>query len=287
MILKKLRVRIYYWRRDFFRKRLLKNIIKFSQNNSLGKDQNDAFQYIEKNGLSVFPHSFSEKYKDYKVEVFFENSLPYVFHKERKLFFKKGWSVDQVKHYYKSLVMEQDDESPHLYCDDDFKVEQGDIIIDLGVAEGNFSLDHIEKASRVILFEHNKNWIEPLNKTFEHYKHKVEIINKFAGSKGSESSMAIDSLEGLEGKSIFIKIDVDGSEDEVLVGMERLLVKSKSIKVAICTYHLNDDANKFEKCFKKLNFHTSFSAGYMLFFHDKKIAPPYLRRGVLRAWKKQ
>lgn len=285
MFLKSLRVKIYLWRRNRFRNKLLKRIINFSKKISTNDPMYKSYQFINKNGLHIFPSPFIFRYNNYSVELYEFNGFHYVLHNGKKLFFRLDWSKDKINEYYKSLLIEQDQKSAHLYCNKYFNVENGDVIIDLGSAEGNFSLDHIYKASRVILFEHNKYWIKPLFKTFEPYNNKVEIINKIAGSKDSETTMAITSLEGLEGKSIFIKIDVDGSEDEVLAGMKKLLVVSKSIKVAICTYHLNDDSIRFEKYFQNLNFQTCFSDGFMLFYHDKKIAKPYLRRGVLRAWK--
>lgn len=285
MIFKFLRVKFYYWRRDLFRKRLLKKIIKFSQNNSLGKDQFEAFQYIKANGLSIFPHAFSEKYRDFETKLFFENSLPYVFHKDKKLFFKRGWSPNQVNHYYKSIVMEQDDESPHLYCDNHFKVEEGDVLIDLGVAEGNFSIENIDKASKVYLFEKNEIWLEPLKATFTDYKEKVNLINKFVGSENTENTVSLDSYPELINKNLFIKIDVDGAERAVLKGMEKLLLECQTVKIAICTYHSQNDAIEFENHLKERGFETNLTPGYMLFFHDKKIKAPFLRKGVLRAFK--
>ncbi|SIN80902.1 FkbM family methyltransferase [Algoriphagus halophilus] len=287
MFFKSLRVKIYFWRRDFFRKKLLKRIIEFSKKGSVNDLELESIQFIEKNGLCIFPHSFSEKYRDFKTEVFFENSFPYVFHKGRKLFFKKRWGAEQVNHYYKSIVMEQDDESAHLYCDADFTVEAGDILIDLGVAEGNFSIENIEKASRVYLFEKNQDWLEPLEETFKGFEEKVTIVNKFAGSEDSGNSVSLDSFSELFDKSIFIKIDVDGGEREVLKGMQKLLKEAQKIKIAICTYHSQNDAIEFEEYFKKLGFETSFSSGYMLFYHDKKIKAPFLRKGVLRVSKYQ
>lgn len=285
MLFKNIRVKFYYWRRELFKKQLLKKILKFSKNNKLSNEEIDAFHYINKNGLSIFPYSFSEKYSNLNIEVLFENYLPYVVHNEKKLFFKRGWNKDKVNHYYKSIVMEQDAESAHLYCDNIFKVEDGEILIDLGVAEGNFSIENIEKASSVYLLEKNLEWLEPLKETFKDYTEKVTVINKFAGSKNSESSVSLDSFPELYGKNIFIKIDVDGAERDVLKGMENLLRENQKIKIAICTYHAQNDEKEFEAFFKNLGFEVSFSPGFMLFYHDRKLKAPFLRRGILRAKK--
>ena len=50
---------------------------------------------------------------------------------------------------------------PHRYINGDIRVEQGDVIVDAGVQEGNFSLRYIEKASKAYLFECDKRWIKP------------------------------------------------------------------------------------------------------------------------------
>ena len=64
-----------------------------------------------------------------------------------------------------------------------------------------------------------------------------------------------------------------------------LLKYSANIKVAICTYHNQEDAEEFESFFQELNFKTEFTPNYMLFYHDKKLKAPFFRKGVLRAWK--
>lgn len=40
-----------------------------------------------------------------------------------------------------------------MYLDEDFQVEEGDVVLDVGVAEGNFSMEIIERASKIYLFE--------------------------------------------------------------------------------------------------------------------------------------
>ena len=43
--------------------------------------------------------------------------------------------------------------SPHSYVNDTFKVEAGDVVLDVGSAEGLFALDNIELATKVYVFE--------------------------------------------------------------------------------------------------------------------------------------
>ena len=81
-----------------------------------------------------------------------EKGLPYVLHNGKvKLFFLGATSVADMLNKYHVLV---DDEgllgtgclakSPHCYQDGDFKVEDGDILLDVGCAEAVFTLDNID-----------------------------------------------------------------------------------------------------------------------------------------------
>lgn len=285
MFLKKLRIKLYHWRIKFERDNLLKRLIKYSNSIELDPEKKEVYNYIRTNGLKVFPYSFTEKIDEKELMVKSFSSFPYVEHFKRELYFPKEWNQNKVKRYYKSLLIEQLPESPHCYCNEKFQIENNEILVDVGAAEGNFTIENIEKVKKVYLFEKNKIWIEPLNLTFEPYKDKIEIVQKYVGKENKGDFISLNSIEELKSNPIFIKIDVDGAEREVLSGMENIFEYNKNVKVAICTYHNQNDANEFEEYFQKRGFKTSFSKGYMLFYYDKKIAPPYLRKGVLRAYK--
>ena len=77
---------------------------------------------------------------------------------------------------YNLLSKEQDVRSAHRYLDGAFTFEKGEILVDAGVAEGNFALDVVEKASKLILFEADREWIEPLQATFAPWKEKIVIV---------------------------------------------------------------------------------------------------------------
>jgi 16S rRNA A1518/A1519 N6-dimethyltransferase RsmA/KsgA/DIM1 with predicted DNA glycosylase/AP lyase activity len=62
---------------------------------------------------------------------------------------------------------------------DSFGVSEGDIVVDVGAAEGNFALSVVEKANKVYIIEGNAAWCDALRQTFLPYKEKVEIIQKF------------------------------------------------------------------------------------------------------------
>lgn len=285
MIFKILRVNFYYWRKRKFESNLLKKIRKFSEELDSGSELEKVSTYILNNGLTVFPYSFFNSYLEFELEVVNEEGFHYVNHNKNKMFFPSSWSREKIRKYYLGLLAEQDNRSPHLYCSNDFSVEKGDTLIDIGAAEGFFSLDFVSKVDRVYLFEYKHLWNEPLLKTFAPFNDKVKIIRKFVGNKNSELFVRLDDWSELYNKSLFIKIDVDGNEWDVLMGMQKLLKSNQRVKLAICTYHKHNDFDVFSGFLSSLGFELSSSDGYMLYIFDKVQKKPYFRKGVLRASK--
>jgi hypothetical protein len=250
------------------------------------KELKDALVYYQQNPISVFPYNFIKDYENLDFQLNNEDGFPYLLWENKKIFFKQHWSDLHIIRYFKGVIIEQDPDSPHRYLSEDFDVDKDTTVIDIGVAEGNFSLEVVDRAKRVLIFENDPGWVQALEKTFFSYSDRVEIHKKRVGELTSDSSLALDDMHELFTEKIFVKIDVDGEERKVLAGMKDLLLKNQHIKVAICTYHNQGDASEFEAFFKDIGFQTSFSKGYMLFYFQKeKMAPPFLRRGVLRAGK--
>lgn len=286
-MIKRVRVWFYYYRRDIKRYFLFKRILRFGKTPLGLRDYKQEIYYIKENGLVIFPYPFEKNYKNINVKVDLDHGFPTVDYFGKRMFFQKRHSVEHVKYYFKSILQEQDLNSPHRYCTDSFKVEKDDILIDLGVAEGNFSLIHAEIAKKIFLIESNPWWVEALTNSFYPFVDKLVIINKEVSDLSSDSKIALDDIGELKNNNLFIKIDVDGCEFLAIRGMKILLEETENIKVAICTYHKPNDAVEFETFFRELGFTTEFSPGYMLFFHDKDLNKPYFRKGVLRAWKKK
>ena len=244
-----------------------------------------VLSYLQTNPIAIFPYSFQNEYKASDVEVFEdkERGLKYVLLKGKKLYFKKKWGKQKIQNLFNLLSKEQDIRSPHRYLTEQFKFEEGEILVDAGVAEGNFALSIVEKASRLILFEADSEWIEPLNATFEPWRDKVLIINKFVSDITNATNTTIDDVI-LPGETpLFLKIDVEGAESRLLKGCERIILNQKPIKIAICTYHKQDDEQEFSSLLNQKGFEVANSDGFMLFFYDKKMQAPYFRRGLLRA----
>lgn len=95
-----------------------------------------------------------------------EKDKNYIF---RKIFKRKNTKA------YRCLLIEQHPEHPHHYIDSPKEITDK-TILDIGAAEGIFSLSAIEKARMIYLFEYDPKWIKALNATFEPWKDKVKII---------------------------------------------------------------------------------------------------------------
>ena len=135
-----------------------------------------CIDYVEKNGPAMFCYDEAAKsYYDLK-DVHFDEvvGLYYGFWAGKKLYFKKSInSADAVRGYLSNSLWEQSNESPHRYLTHEFDVSDGDVVLDVGGAEGNFALTVIDKVSKVYIFECDDEWIEALNYTFADYKDRV------------------------------------------------------------------------------------------------------------------
>lgn len=223
--------------------------------------------YIKQNGLDIFNYDFVQKYKQLSIEVFFDETeqLYFVYHFGKKLYFsRKLNSVEKVRKYYSFLLIEQDKESPHRYLSQTFNVNDGDVVVDVGVAEGNFSLEVIDKASKIYLIETDKDWIDALKVTFRPYMHKVIIINKYITSYNEDLYATLDQL--IREPVNFIKMDIEGNEWDALKGSQDLLnLSRKKLKMCICTYHSDFDSVLIEDFLKKMHLTYSYTNGYMWF----------------------
>lgn len=259
------------------------------QADQISEEQAELISYLKGNPIYVFPYNFQEKYDYRNVTVFLDEDLGlrYVLMEGKRLYFKRKWSEAIIKGCYSFLQMEQDIDSPHRYQINDFLVKEREIVVDIGTAEGNFALSVVEKAGKLILFEPDEEWIEPLEATFYPWKGKVEIVNKFVSAENDKKDTTLDKYieeKGL-GKVHFLKIDVEGAETDLLKGCEKILASHKSLKLVVCTYHKKDDGRIFSELLEKFGFDVSFSKGYMLFIRDLEMQPPYLRRGLIRTQK--
>lgn len=256
----------------------------FQENPSSDPEISRAVSYLRQHPLRVFNAPFREKYKAEEVQVQYENGLPYVVSPWGKLFFKRAQNPATIKLLYNGLIMEQDPESPHRYTHGHFQVQKGDVLADIGSAEGIFTLMNIDHVDKAYLFEQDEQWIEALEATFGPWKEKVVIIPKYVSDKQSEKEIRLDQyFEQASPKPNFFKIDVEGAEERVLDGMQDLATQH-TCKVALTTYHLQGDFEKFSRYFEERKYQHSGSEGLMVFINSfQTLEPPYFRKGLIRA----
>ena len=103
-------------------------------------------------------------------------------------------------------------------------------------------------------------------------------------TKTDHSVSLDDYFSGSNEVPTMIKMDIEGYEGRALRSAQRLLRSENGIrKVAVCTYHRQDDEQNLGAFLRECGFKTTPSKGYMLFVYDKDVKPPYLRRGIIRA----
>lgn len=270
------------------KKTLRKKILKYFAllpENEVNDEQREVLGYLEKNPLRIFPYPFHDNYSAEKIDVFFdaENGMRYMIQEGKRLYFKRRWSGKRIKRAYSELVREQDINSPHRYLTDSFTTGNEDVLADIGAAEGNFSLSVVEKVKKIYLFEYDHEWTEALKATFAPWAEKVEIINKYVSDSDDESHVRFDTFYKEKKDITFLKIDVDGAEAIVLDSCNEVFKSPESFKVALCTYHKNNDERDFTLLLKNHGFTITPSKGYMIHYYDKKMKAPFLRRGLIRA----
>lgn len=217
-------------------------------------------------------------------------SMPFVWHGDRKLFFPKKFDQSRAEAYYKTFVGKEGilgtghlRKHPHSYVTETFKVEKGDVLLDVGSGDGLFALDNLDASSKVYVFESMKSWKAPLAATFAPFADKVSIVNKYVSGEVSHTSTTLDEvLKDEPADTIyFIKMDIEGAEREVIRASE-LFLKNHRIKIACAAYHRHDDAKFLKAELERLGFKTEFSDGYILTSANDFIYP-YFRRGMIYA----
>ena len=266
-----------------------KNILHYYQEKGITDIEiAQVLDYLKKKPARLFPYHFPDNYQPANIKVCHDsgNGLNYVLHQQKRMYFKRSWCSETIREKYNDLLIEQDRRSPHCYLDEEFAVKPGDVVADIGAAEGIFALSVIEIIDKIFLFETDPEWIEALQATFRLWGNKVEIIHKFVSDQNNESNISLDQFCIKQDVSFdLIKVDVDGAELSLLNGARKMLANADKIKLAICTYHQQEDEAVFRSIFKCYNMIVNPSHGYMVFYYDPHLASPYLRRGLLRAVK--
>lgn len=174
-----------------------------------------------------------------------------------KLYWPKKFNLERLN----QVVCENfDNKDFHYYQGHNTPIEQGEILLDIGTAEGLFPLSVINKCNKIFLVEPSVTFANCLKKTFANYSDKVVLINKAVGndtqniffdensldgiiSKESNNTIAVelDKIDNIikNEKITYLKADIEGFELEMLKGAANTIKQNKP-KIAITTYH---DAN--------------------------------------------
>ena len=70
---------------------------------------------------------------------------------------------------------------------------KGKSLLDVGSAEGIFTLDVIDLIEHAYLFECDDEWVEALEATFLPWKDKITIVRKYVSDMDDENNTTLDS----------------------------------------------------------------------------------------------
>jgi precorrin-6B methylase 2 len=247
--------------------------------------KNDIITFLENNPITTFPYADLQKAGDVTIQKDPNNGLYFGLVNGKRMYMKRQSTAKANKEYIEGLMCEQLPMSPHRYITSDFHPDHHSILVDVGAAEGNFSLEMVDTVKHIYLFETDPDWIEALQHTFAPWKHKVDIIQAMVSDTDGEGHLTLDTFfRQKTAPPDFIKLDVEGGELEVLKGAQSIIQSSTSLKVAACTYHRKDDATDYQHFFEQQGFNVEFSDRYMFFLEDyQQFSPPYVRKGLIRA----
>ncbi len=271
------------------RNQLRKSILHYALKQGFDRDPDlyEVICFLRRNPLHHFPYPFVFKYRPSISSVYYDSnlSLHFVKHLGHRLYWRLGRKPKRIAVDYAFLVAEQDEDSPHRYLEPDFDVLSGEIVADVGCADGSFALEVVERAGHVYLFEADERWIKALEATFAPWRHKVTICHSLVGESNGLGIVSLDHYFADKQTPNFIKMDVEGNECGAVNGARGILKSSPRVRGVFCAYHRQDDETDLKKELKLLDFRVKPSRGYMLPYREANFGPPYFRRGLLRAWK--
>ena len=245
-----------------------------SNQHSEDEDLQLALDYLRKRPLCMdqFPYEKQRDMGEIVLRYDKGEKLNYVIHKGHPLYFPKDMTEDIIREAYRFAIEDDDiigdgyrQRSPHAYQSERYHIGEGDILIDAGSAEGLFALDVIEKVSKVYIIECDPRWRKPLEATFRPWKDKVEIVRAIlSGEKHGDEIGLVDLLNECGTHDVFVKMDIEGAEVEVLKGARAYLSARKTpIIFAVCAYHRTTDYDTLMDFFNSINYNTETQPGYM------------------------
>ncbi|WP_026890983.1 FkbM family methyltransferase [Lacrimispora aerotolerans] len=262
--------------------------ILFRYEDSEEKEIQDIVKYLKYHQLQLFNYPFVEKYntEDSHIEYDQDKKLYYALYCDKKMYFPRSFQDEKsVREYFRLVCIHQDTDSPHRYLTDKFNVPDNAVVVDGGVAEGDFALSIIDRVKKIYLFEPDGEWVKALKHTFEPYKEKIVIINKCLSNYIKGDTTTLDEI--LDGSNVdFIKMDIEGEEYYAMQGALKSITATENLRVVVCTYHQEFAYDAIKKLLEDLHFKTETSTGYIwcpASFNPMR--PPVLRKCLIRAEK--
>jgi hypothetical protein len=234
------------------------------------QDRIETGKFLDNFLIMPISYCFSTKYLYRNIKVYKDitNGLPYLFHNNHKLYFKRGMKKSDIVLAYNYLCMEQDENSPHSYNSFNINYQPEDIAVDAGAAEGIWGLDIIDRIERLFMFECDESWIEALEATYAPWKEKVCIVKKYVSDTTDSENISLDDyFSEQQYKPTVLKADIEGCEKAMLDGAERLQTDSFR-HILLCTYHRENDYEILKAELKKHHFIIETSKGYLLWIHS-------------------
>jgi len=190
-------------------------------------------------------------------------------------------------------VMEQVEKAVFRHARDG----ERDAVFDVGSARGLLALDVIDKVSKVYMVEPAPRWWKPIEATFAPYQDKVELVKgSLSGKKKAKEKEdnkkkkkekkigLVDLLEKCGQQRVFVMMDIEGKELEVLKDAQDYLKAAKTpITLAVCAYHRTTDYDDLMRFFESIGYHTETQPGYIYTDMNDGQGVHSLRRGVIRA----
>ena len=251
-------------------------------------------KFLSKTLVSQISYPFIKEYHYRIVNVLWDKtkSLYYVYHNKKKLYFRKGLSKTGIRNLYNELCLEQDVRSPHSYFAFSIRYRPTDIAVDIGAAEGIWALDIVENVREIYLFECEADWIEALQATFEPWKDKVNIVNKYVSDFTDKKNTTLDDY--FYSKNLFpdiIKADIEGAEVVCMKGASKLLTHPIR-HILLCTYHNYSDFTILSEIMENNHFEVQPSEGHMISIYSEpdygcKDITKILRKGLIHAYKQK
>jgi hypothetical protein len=265
-------------------KKKLPRLIKAYFQNS--PEHKELINYVETVGVEMIPYPFASAYREMPVTIRSEHSFHVATVNGDDIYFPSSMSRQYVLDSVRVGLMEQDANSPHRYLPINGLEIGGDAAVICGASDCIYALKIIDRFQKLYLFEANEEWIEPIKKTLRNYLHKIEIVPKYISNLDDGNFITLDTFfkSGMH-RIDFIQADIEGFELKMLQGAKDVLHRSQSMKLAICCYHTPYQEEELTRFLTGEGFRVRPADGYLLLWVDYPLKPPYLRRGVLYAYK--